>query len=75
MNPNGYGGGHFSYGGVPAPWGFPNHHIGYPPGANYGGNPRPPAIWGSTFGSGVFALVQNLAAGAIAEFIFGSPGA
>ncbi|CAK9319948.1 unnamed protein product [Citrullus colocynthis] len=75
VNPNGYGGGHFSYGGAPAPWGFPNHHIGYPPAANYGGNPRPPAIWGSMFGSGVFALVQNLAAGAIAEFIFGSGGA
>ncbi|XP_008448356.2 uncharacterized protein LOC103490570 [Cucumis melo] len=73
--PNGYGGGYFAYGGGPANLGYPNNHVGYSYGGNYGGQPPSRPNWVPMLGAGMFGLVQNLTAGAIIEFIFGSFGA
>ncbi|KGN54292.1 diacylglycerol kinase theta [Cucumis sativus] len=75
-HPHGYGGGYFSYGGGQPNWGYPNHHVGYPHGGNnYGGQPPSRPSWVPMLGAGMFGVVQNLTAGAILEFIFGSFGA
>ncbi|KAA0045159.1 diacylglycerol kinase theta-like [Cucumis melo var. makuwa] len=73
---NGYGGGYFSSGGGPANLGYPNHHVGYSYGGNYGGQ-RPPSrpSWGQILRAGMLGLFTNLTADTIGEFIFGSLGA
>lgn len=82
----GYGGGGYSPHAHVSPWGFPYYyHFAPPPSPIYyghvpsthqphhGGHGHTPlSIGGLMFGSSMFSLVENLAAGAITEFLFGS---